>query len=191
MNLELVRDQAKSIASTRSFGKPVTELTELEEAVTLYASRAAEKLRKNNCTASIIHVFVKTNKHKKFLPQYYNSISLKIPDGSFDTVNIVKTALQALRQIYKKGFFYKKAGVIVANLVASQSLTGSLFADKETENIDTQILTKTVLDINKHYGKPLIKLGRSEGGASLWQDRKDLLSPSYTTSWTELVTVKA
>lgn len=190
LNLELVRDHAKSIASTRSFGKPVFELQELEEAVTLYASRAAEKLRKNNCTASIVHVFLKTNKHKKFLPQYYNSISLRIPDGSFDTVDIVKTALQALRKIYKKGFSYKKAGVMLFGIESLENKTFDLFdLEKEPKLRRKENRMKALDAVNRKWGSHTLFLA-SRGVKQLWAMRSFNRSPRYNTNWRELPEVR-
>jgi DNA polymerase V len=191
LRLSTVRGHAKSIASTRSFGKPVDNLTELEESVTLYASRAAEKLRKEKCTTSIINVFIKTNKHKKHLPQYYNSISITV-DPTFHTPTIVKNALIALRRIYRKGFLYKKAGVMLFGMEKNDQLRQNLFEEDQSQILQKQKQEMLSIDtVNKKWGGNSIFLA-SRGVKQLWAMRSFNKSPRYNTSWLELpeITIK-
>lgn len=189
MSLSLVRNHAKSIASTRSFGKPVCSLEELEEAVTLYASRASEKLRKEKCTASIVNIFVKTNKHKKYLPQYFNSFSIAI-EPSFYTPDIVKAALKGLRKIYKPGITYKKAGVMLFGIQKTELICQDLFDIEKGEKLRAKSKIMEAFDkINRKWGSNTVFLA-SRGVKQAWTMRSFNRSPRYNTNWLELPRIR-
>jgi DNA polymerase V len=188
--MSLVRDHLKSIASTRSFGKPVETLLELEEAVTLYTSRAAEKLRKEKCIASGIHIFIKTNKHKRHLPQYSNSISVTLPEGSLHTPELVKAALSGLRKIYKSGVKYKKAGVVFFAIEKKDSILQDLFDMDKGERFREKEKAMMAIDrVNRKWGTDSIFLA-SRGVKQAWRMRAFNKSPRYNTSWLELPEVR-
>lgn len=187
--MSLVRNNAKSIASTRSFGKPVCTLEELEEAITSYASRASEKLRKQECSATIVSVFIKTNKYNAHTPQYFNSISIAI-EPSFYTPDIVKAALKGLRRIYKPGIVYKKAGVILHGIQKNQSICQDIFDIYKSDKFRIKNKIMEAFDkINSKWGSNTIFLA-SRGIKQSWRMKSFNKSPRYNTNWLELPRVR-
>lgn len=183
--MSLVRNNAKSIASTRSFGKPVYALEELEEAITSYASRASEKLRKQECTASVVNVFIKTNKYNVYSPQYFNSISIAI-EPSFYTPDIVKAALKGLHRVYKPGIAYKKAGVILLGIQKNESIYQDIFDIYKSDILRKKDKIMEAFDkINSKWGSNTIFLA-SRGIKQSWRMKSFNKSPRYNTNWLEL-----
>src|SRR5438445_364428 len=113
--LEMVQPR-KQIMSSRSFGKPVTALWELEEALSFYAAKACVKLRKQNCLAKGITVFLHTNLFREKDPQYGNSINYHFSEPSSDTGFIISAAKKCLKNIFREGFRYKKTGIMLLDL---------------------------------------------------------------------------
>ena len=107
----------KGIITSKSFGRPVTSIKELSEAVTTYISRAAEKLRSQHSIASSVSVFIATNRFKPEKPQYSNSLMLSLPGPTSSTPILIRQALRCLRKIYKPGYEYKKAGVMLTEII--------------------------------------------------------------------------
>ena len=94
----------KSVVCSRSFRKPVFSLTDLDEAVSTYVSFAAEKLRNEGMTAAALQVFLRTNRHRKNLPQHSGSLMISLDQPTSSTPVLIKAALQGLAKIYKNGF---------------------------------------------------------------------------------------
>ncbi|MDX1917941.1 MAG: DUF4113 domain-containing protein [Candidatus Caenarcaniphilales bacterium] len=110
-------DLSKSIISSRSFGRPVTELHELEEAVATYTARAAEKLRQKRMLANYLHVYITTNRFRQSDPQYHNHRMVAFPTPTDYTPALISFAKKTLREIYREGFRYKKAGIMLTGLI--------------------------------------------------------------------------
>jgi DNA polymerase V len=190
LNLDHNFNHPKSIACTRSFGRPISNLEELEESVSLYASRATEKLRKNKSVASMVTVFIKTNKHKKNLAQYSKSISGALPELTFDTADIVKASLKLLRVIYKKGFLYKKAGIILSGIDFDKNLYSSFFDLNFKNSIKKKKDLMLSLDkINKKWGRGTVYIA-SQGVKQSWSMKSAYRSQRFTTDWRELPSAK-
>jgi len=111
----------KSIVTSRSFGKQVSSLRELQEAVSEYVTRAAEKLRKQKSVAGLLMVFLSTNRFKEG-PQYNNSLSATLFPPTAYTPELIKTALNLLEELYLPGFEFKKAGVMLADIIAEKDV---------------------------------------------------------------------
>ncbi|MFW5719817.1 MAG: Y-family DNA polymerase [Candidatus Dojkabacteria bacterium] len=189
--LETIPRPKKCIASTRMFGRPVELLSELEEAVTLYITIAAEKLRKQHSAAAMVCVFIHTNRHRKSQPQYANSLWLRLPEPTCYTPDLVKTALRALRQIYKNGYQYSKAGVLLAGIVPVGSIPANLF-ETETEALHKQTsasLITAVDAINRKWGRNTLFLA-SRGTRMPWSMKQIKKSWRFTTDWRELPIAK-
>jgi DNA polymerase V len=130
--LEEVAPDRKSVMASRSFGRPVTSFQELREAVSTYAARAAEKIRRQNLAAGQVSVFVHTNPFKESDPQYYATRSVRLPVASADTSKILHAARTALADIWKSGFHYKKAGVMLLDLAPAHAVQGDLWESPDT-----------------------------------------------------------
>lgn len=180
----------KGIRSSRSFGKPVDTKQDLREAIATYVSRAAEKLRKQNSYANILIVYIRTNKFKKDGPQYSNSVHIKLPTPTSSTIELTKNALNGLDKIYKPGYKYKKAGVLLEGIQPNNSVQLNLFnTHLHARRQRDKVLMKTVDIINKKWGNDSLKLA-SAGIKQGWKMKRTKLSPGYTSNWNELLEIR-
>ncbi|MGA0074819.1 MAG: Y-family DNA polymerase [Flavobacteriaceae bacterium] len=185
--LELEEVQTKkAIATTRSFKNELSDLEDLKERVATYAVLCAEKLRRQATAACLVHVFVHTNFFKTDQPQYAKSTVVRLPFASQSSITLTQYALKALEQIYKPGYGYKKAGVVVMGITPVSSVQLDLFVG---ENPKHQPLMQAIDRINARWGTQRTRLGRQDVGR-VWKMRQEKRSPSYTTAWTDLLTVK-
>ncbi|AGG33671.1 DNA-directed DNA polymerase [beta proteobacterium CB] len=188
LQLEEVAPAKQQIISSRSFGKPVTSMEELAESVATHAARGAEKLRSQKSVTGALTIFVQTNPHKPFEPQHHQSITVVLSDPSDNTLTLTSAALKGLKQIYKTGFKYKKAGVILNLLADKPTMQQSLFDDMEVKGKSAGLM-KAMDSINTRFGNASIKTAAS-GTKQDWQMRSGNRSPNYTTQWDELPVVR-
>lgn len=176
----------KAIATTRSFKSNIFLLPELKERVTTFAVSCAEKLRKQNSHCSSIMVFIHTNGYKKNQRQYYKNICINLPYPSNSNFTIAEYALIGLAKIFKKGYAYKKAGIIVTSISPTASKQLNMF-DVEDERHNK--LMKVVDKVNNSLGTKRIVFA-SQNLEKTWIMRQEKLSKRYTTSWNELLEVE-
>jgi DNA polymerase V len=189
-NLVIKPDPKKGIASTRSFGKPVTTLKELQEAVSSYCSIAGEKLRKEGLVASHICVFVMTNRFQA--GYYYNSTGSVLWKRTNYTPELITTALKCLEGLYKPGLEYKKAGIMVTDLSPAGEVPFDLFADRQETTMGRtkkQTIMENMDKTNKKYGRNTLKLA-TLGMEQKWAIQSNMRSGRYTTVWEELLEIK-
>ena len=181
----------QQIACTRSFGQPITELHELQEAITEFACRAAEKLRKQNSHTGQLMAFIRTSPFREKDPQYSRSASIPLPSPTSDSAHITQTACAILKHIYRPGYKYAKAGVMLMDLqpATRQQLTLDLDADMPENRIR---LMQAMDQINRRYGRGSLVLGSAGGIGALpvWGMKQERLSSGFTTDWRGLVTVQ-
>jgi len=175
----------KSISFSRSFGKPTSELSDLEEAVSTFTSKAAEKLRKEKKVTSFISVFVSSGKKSK--DQYYNQASAVIPTPLSYTPDLIFYAKKCLKKIYKPGIFYKKTSVMLTDFSNQTSTQKDLF-EKEDNLIKKERLMQLMDKINNQYDKDALFFMAS-GIDKSWKSIQVNTSPKYTTSWNDLLKV--
>ncbi|MGJ7553324.1 Y-family DNA polymerase [Variovorax sp. RB3P1] len=189
--LEDVPASKKEIACTRSFGHPVTQLHELTEAVTDFASRASEKLRKQGSLTAQVHTFIRTSPFRQQDPQYSRSITLPLRRPSCDTRLIVQSAVAGLQAIYKDGFKYAKAGVMLLELQPDTVIQGELDLDEAAP--DKGKLMTALDSINQKYGKGTLIMGSSgvRGDDRAFSMKQERRTPAYTTKWEDMPTVRA
>jgi DNA polymerase V len=186
LELEEAAPDKKSIVASRSFGQPVTTIDEMREAITTYASRSAEKMRRQELATANLIVFVETNPFKKQDKQYRASQGVQLPIATSDTGKITAAAQRALTAIWKNGYRYKKGGVMLLDLTPAQYVQGSLFDEPDNETSKSRM---KVLDlINRKYGRGTVIIG-SNGLKQKWAMRRGHMSQRYTTSWQELLNV--
>jgi DNA polymerase V len=186
IGLEQVAPPKQNIASTRSFGIPVTSIESLMESVTLYTSRATEKARAQHTHANSISVFIQTSPFAQS-PYYGGSLTVALPSPSNDTRLLVKTALWIVKRLYKPGYVYQKAGVLLNDLVPDEGRQRDLFFDASEPRYTQSAKVMAILDaINQRYGRQTLKLG-SEGFKAPWKMKQNFKSPGYTTNWNELI----
>ena len=185
IELELIPSDKKSCCVSRSFSKPIERIGDLEESISSYGTRVTEKIREEGLVAESMSVFVLTNYFNRKEKQYSNSIKLQLPYPTNNSINIVKRALAGIRKIYRKGYRYKKAGVILYGLTKAKQTRGLLDYDRESSDS----IMKTIDRINERYGSSTIRLA-SEGIEKSWRMRRESVSPCYTTRFDDLVEVK-
>lgn len=179
----------KSIVSSRSFGEYLTKLDEVMEAVSYFVARASEKMRSQGSACNILNVFIRTNPFKNS-PQYYNSAEVRLPYPMNGTNELLPYANQALKKIFRPGYYYQKVGVMLMDFVQTQNMMVSLF---DPPNRLNQIKATELMDtINKKYGREALyyaAAGMKE--RRRWQMKRELLSRHFTTNWKDLPEVKA
>ena len=179
----------QSICVSRSFSSEIHEIKELEEQMANFASSLAEKLRKQNSVANEVCVFAYTNRFKESDPQIHSSQLIQFCSPTNEVRTIVTQAVATTRELFRKGFGYKKAGIIATRITPVQELMHSLFDDKEILEKEHR-LTSVVDTVNKAFGKGTIKFAVQ--GSGKIKTSSENQSPHYTTLWSDIpkVTVK-
>ena len=182
LELEALASAKKQIISSRSFGAYIYTLPELEEAVSSYIARAAEKLRRQHSVAGGLQVFIRTNPFKPEHPQYQRGLTVPLPAPTADTRTLTRAALRGLRHLFKPGYAYQKAGVMLMELRDAGVVQGQLF---NTAPPDRPALMQVIDRANAMWGRGTLRLA-SEGVSKPWQMRRERVSPAYTTRWEDL-----
>lgn len=175
----------KMIATTRSFEKAMTKLEDISERVATYTASCSEKLRKQGSHCNMIMVFVQTNYFRKDQPQYSRNILINTDFPTNSTIELNHYAQVGLKAIFREGYHYKKAGVIVMGLTPNNETQLSLF---NTSNPKHQPLMSVIDKMNKSYGTNKVKFANQSLGRQ-WKMKQEKLSKSYTTRLNEVITI--
>ena len=196
-NEQLAKKQ--SICTSRSFNGMISDIDSLKTHVSNYAARCAEKLRRQETVASTVGVFLHTNAFRDDLPQYWNFREQQLLTPSNSTTTIVQAALSVLESIYRPGYSYKKAGVIVLDIRPDSPIQQDLF-DISTQQITKMRLLDQVVDrINRIHGSETIVLSAqqyiqkgSRGKADVFANaiKHDFKSKNPTTRWSDIIKLK-
>ena len=184
---ETVEPKRKSVVSSRSFGRKVTELNELRESVSAHIANAAERLRKQNLATRILTIFVLTNPFSKQDKQYSNSLTIKIPHGTSNTAELMHYAMHGVDKIFRDGYKYKKAGVMLDDLIPDNQIQATLF-DNRDDFKNKKIMT-TLDMLNDKLGSGTLTYA-SQGRTRPWKMKCEKRTPKYTTDWKQLIEVK-
>ena len=181
----------KEIACTRSFGHPVTELVDLIEAVTEFASRAAVKLRKQASLANQLMCFIRTSPFRDD-PQYSRAITIPLRRPTSDTGALVSAAVAGLKLIYRPGFNLAKAGVMLLDLQPDTVQQGELDLDAD-DAPERGTLMQALDGLNDRYGKGTVHMASAglAGDKRLWSMKQERRTPGYTTCWADMLVVRA
>ncbi|MAZ10998.1 MULTISPECIES: Y-family DNA polymerase [unclassified Limnobacter] len=184
LELEDVAPDKQQIMSSKSFGQPVTEVVDLCEAISAYVERAAQKLRAQQSLAGGLYVFLRTNPFDPKAAQYSanHHVSLGVPTD--DTRLISDLAVQVIKHLFKPGFVYKKAGVMLTGLTEKASYQHDLFANIEGQDKSAKLM-KVLDEINGKFGRDSL-ICASSGFDRRWAMRCENRSPRHTTSWSEM-----
>ncbi|MBK8807346.1 MAG: Y-family DNA polymerase [Bacteroidales bacterium] len=186
--MEMNLQPKKNIATTRAFGKKLSDVNIISEAVSTHAVRCAEKLRRQKSRAQYITIFIHTDPFSQTEKYVYKSKTLTLAIASNNNSDLVKYAIHGLKELFEPKLLYKKVGVIVSGISDEMQVQGSLFEGMNDKKRDTvSIITD---QLNFRFGKDVVKLA-VQGNNPDWKLRQEKLSPHYTTRWNELLKVKA
>jgi len=191
LSMELVRPAKQSICTSRSFGRSVSTLAELQQAVATFAGKCAVKLRKEYSLASLLTVFIATSPFDELDKRYWGTRTAALQYPTQDSIAILRAAETMLAGIFREGKVYKKAGVMVSGIVprASCSTTLSLFAEAAPAADERDAKLMQVMDaINQRYGRGAVHLAAENSEA--WKPNQERLSPCYTTRWSDIIQVE-
>ena len=176
----------KSCCVSRSFGKRITYLKDMREAVSTFITRAAEKIRNEKLITNNINLYIRTSPFNKKSEEFYtNSISVPLDSPTNNTITLNKKVLNGLNKIFKKGYLYQKAGVILSGLEV-ENADLNLFKEDDKRK---EVLMNAFDFINKKYGKNSLRIA-SEGVEKKWLMKKSRCSSSFTTNLKNLLTVR-
>lgn len=181
LELELDGDDRQQIICSRGFGKPVTELRELQEAVSTYMTRASERLRKNELRCGFLSVFIQTHRHQD--NPVYRQAQLSLTPSTNEVTTLTQKALGLLPSIFQSGLLYAKAGVILTDLRREGEEQLSLFHSGSQS--EEKKISGLMDQINERFGRDTVKVA-SCGTKKSWILRSQFKSPAYTTRWDEL-----
>ena len=188
LDLEPIKEQKKSIATTRSFPKQLSDWDSLRERVATFAAVCAEKLRKQNSCCHTIIVMLVIDKHKYESQKYYFNKAITLPYATNSTLTISNAAIAILKELYvgNENIKFKKAGVIVTEFIDENKKQLQLF---EEENPKHLALMKAMDVINAKIGDRKVKLA-SQDLKVTWNMKQNHLSPNYTTKFKEILEIK-
>jgi len=184
IDLEDAAPDKQQILCSRSFGQAIHTEHELAEAVSTYVARAAEKLRRQQSAANALAVFIRTNPHREKDPQYSKHVVMPLSQPSDDTLQLTKAALWVLKRIYRPGFAYAKAGVMLLDLQPNTGIQGHLFL-QTADPTKRANLNEAMDKINRQWGRGTLRLA-SAGFNHGWKMRQNSVSPSWTTRWEDI-----
>jgi len=188
--LEELPPAKKGIICSRSFGKPIETLEEINEAISEYVSRAAQKLRAQNSAASFLQVYLTTN---PFKPEshYVNAITSTFLTPTSFTPELIHIARECIQQIFRTGYQYRRAGVFLGGITPKENIQLSLFSQASlTERNKRTELMATLNKVNRRWGKNTLQVA-SQGTKKAWKMNQSFVSPRYTTQWEELPVARA
>ncbi|MBL8004739.1 MAG: Y-family DNA polymerase [Candidatus Kapabacteria bacterium] len=188
LSMEEITPANKTIIASRSFGTQITKEYDIEEAVASFATRAAEKLRKQGSLALYLSVFVRTNIFNKFQAQYSGGTTVALPIATAYTPALVAAARTGIHRIYREGYSYKKAGIVLSGIlpdsIHQQAIFHKVNYDKEGGSM------KAMDSVNAKYGKGTLRVG-AIGTRKVWHPKLEKRSKLYTTRYEDMLVVKA
>ena len=188
VSLEVHEEKRKNCCVSRSFGKKVTKLEDLNEAITTHCLNAAEKIRLDNQTTKRITIFMRTSPFQKDKNYYANSKSIDLPIRTNDSIELVKQALVALKCIYKKGYQYQKIGIILSFLKDIDVYKKNLFSSINNEEKRKKLM-KAIDYTNVKYGRNALSIAQA-GLKKKWNIRRQYYSKIDTACFDFLPTIR-
>jgi DNA polymerase V len=187
IDIEKTKSKRKSCVVSRSFGQRIEKYQELKEAVAGYCLNASEKIRSESLIAKSITVFIRTSPFQSRFGYYSNSKTIDFPIATSDSIETVKTALTILESIFKNGYRYQKAGVLLSSLSESTN-NKNLFSSEKDEKINS--LMKSIDNTNYRYGRSTLSLA-SAGVQKRWSSKRQHYSRIDTADFHCLPTIRA
>lgn len=186
--LEEIPSKKKSITCSRAFGNPIDSLEELHEAIASYTARAAEKIREQESLATTMIIFAELHPFNKDCPGHFH-VRVVLPEPTNYTPHLIHHAKSAILELFQKGNTYRKAGIILDNLVPDQNYQRDLFATQYNDTEKQRRIMKVVDAINKQYGRDILHTA-AEGIEKTWKMKQQMCSAKFTTCWNGLIKIK-
>ena len=195
IDMTLIEPPKKQIVCSRSFGEMITDVNALKDAVSLFVSNACQKLRAQKSHASIIQVFLCTNRFRAELAQYNPCISVPLPQPTNDTVHVHRWADFLVEKMFKPGYSYKKAGVMLSEITPTTHRQMDMWEQpQEHEHASNAKLMDALDQLNNRYGRGTVTvstqgtyLDRLDAGVGQnWKMKQTRKSPNYTTNWNDV-----
>ena len=187
IGLETTRTKRKSCVVSRSFGKRVERFQELKEAVASYCLNASEKIRSESLVAKAITVFIRTSPFQRDFGYYSNSKTIDFPIATNNSIETVKAAVSILESIFKNGYRYQKAGVMLTGL-SNENVKKNLFSCEKDEKIKK--LMRSIDNTNYRYGRSTLSVA-SAGVYKKWNMRREHSSKIDTADFYSIPKIKA
>ena len=185
IDLQEVQPDRQQIISSRSFGSMVTEPAVLKDALSTFVANACAKLRAQSGQAAVIQVFLQTNRFRKDLPHYMPSLAVSLPYPTNDSLEVNRWADHLCERMFKDGYQYKKAGIVLSEISPVTQRQGDLLEPETTSN---KALMQALDTLNQRFGRGAVKVS-TQGAFKDWQMRQERKSPNYTTCWDDVPSV--
>ena len=182
IELQEIQPDKQQIISSRSFGNMVTELVILQDALSTFVANACAKLRAQKSHAAVIQVFLQTNRFRKDLPQYNPSLAVPLPYPTNDSLEVNRWASYLCERMFKPGYQYKKAGIMLSEISPVTHRQGDLLEPVALANDKLMLALDT---LNQRFGRGTVKVS-TQGAFRDWEMRQERKSPNYTTAWDEV-----
>jgi DNA polymerase V len=183
VGMEETTPARQQIIASRSFGNPVQDVASLKAAIALFVENACIKLRSQQSHASMLQVFLRTNRFRPELPQYHPTMAVSLVTPTDSSLVINRWAGYLVDQIWRPEYAYKKAGVMLSEITPNTQTQNDLFTDAEPAE-ESKLMG--VLDrVNQRFGRGVLRISSQDAGEA-WGMRQERKSPAYTTSWGEL-----
>ena len=187
IDLETVMQPKKNIATTRAFGKKLSDIEQIKESVSSHATTCAAKLRRQKSAARFVTIFIHTDPFSQTQKYVSRSITVTLPVASNSDSVLTKAAIMGLKKIFIPNLLYKKAGVIVSEICPENAIQQNLFECYDSNKLNS--ISKVTDFLNTRYGKSTVKLA-VQGNSRDWKLKQEKVSPAYTTRWDEIIEVR-
>jgi DNA polymerase V len=187
IDLEMVPSSKQNICTSRSFAQPLTELPDLKGALATHTVRCSTKLRKQKSCAGVMTVFLQTSRFNELEQTYFNSRTVKLDTPTASELELLRHATQALSDIYRQGFRYKKTGIILQDIVPDDQVQLSLLSSPN-KGRDMKLM-ETLDSLRGRFGHKTVRYG-VQGIKEEWAMRQDNVSPCYTTRLEDVIRAK-
>lgn len=189
-SVEEERDEARqSICTSRSFAETITDIQELSARVSDFAAKCAEKLRHDGTAAYCINTFLYTNRFREDKPQDFPDATIRLDMPASSTQEVVSAALKALKLIWKPGFEYKKAGVVVFDIVNRDERQLTLFETDSAKKEKQDVLSQVMDNVNVSSGQNVLRVATQRPGHYADGIRREHASRLFSTDWDSIIEI--
>lgn len=184
IDLEADSVAKQQIISSRSYGHHIYDIEDIKASVRQYVARAVKRMREDSSICKMIGVYIQTNRFNK-AERYSPYVVMQLPEHTDDLLEITSVAMKAIDQIFKPGLKYKKAGIVLLEIIDKSKFIPDLFANIAHKH-ERERLSNTIDAVSNRFGKNMLSLGIARNREQSWQMNQSLKSPSYLTSWNDL-----